>query len=105
MEALRQIPPINDILESPQLADFRDVLHTAHASRTIEDVLRETRRNLAAGEVVVPRKELTARIATAVAQRLKQSCQHSLRRVINASGVVVHTNLGRSPLPPSALDH
>jgi len=28
-----------------------------------------------------------------------------LRRLINATGVVIHTNLGRSPLPPSALDH
>ena len=28
----------------------------------------------------------------------------SMRRVINATGIVVHTNLGRAPLSPAALD-
>ena len=31
--------------------------------------------------------------------------QPQLRRVINATGVIIHTNLGRSPLHPSALQH
>ncbi|MDL2330159.1 L-seryl-tRNA(Sec) selenium transferase [Desulfosarcina sp. OttesenSCG-928-A07] len=42
-------------------------------------------------------------IATAVKQRAEQKMRPQLRRVINATGVVVHTNLGRSLLSPAAL--
>ncbi len=40
-----------------------------------------------------------------VLKRVKQALAPNLRRVINATGVVVHTNLGRSPLARAALDH
>jgi L-seryl-tRNA(Ser) seleniumtransferase len=67
--------------------------------------MNETRRSLAAAGVVVQRQELTARIASEVARRVDASLKPSLRRVINASGVVLHTNLGRAPLPASSIDH
>src|SRR5215831_5383648 len=105
MEALRQIPPINDILQTTELTGFRKVLQTAFGSRTLDDVIDETRRQLAAGSVIVPRTELTSRIAKETARRLTESFKPSLRRVINGSGVVLHTNLGRAPLPASAIDH
>jgi len=38
-------------------------------------------------------------------KEIDRQVQPRLRRVINATGVVIHTNLGRSPLHPSALDH
>src|SRR5579862_9511776 len=60
---------------------------------------------LAAGGTVVNRAELTARIAETLADRLSEAFKPSLRRVINASGVVLHTNLGRAPLPASAIEH
>lgn len=105
MDALRQIPPINDILESPRLAELRAVFQTPFGSRVINDVLNETRHSVAAGCVVIGRTELTTRIADDIANRLCESLKPSLRRVINASGVVLHTNLGRAPLPPSVFDH
>lgn len=41
----------------------------------------------------------------AVARKVRQALKHSLRTVINATGVILHTNLGRAPLPVSALQH
>lgn len=41
----------------------------------------------------------------AVERQMRQALSYSLRTVINATGVILHTNLGRAPLPPSALDH
>jgi L-seryl-tRNA(Ser) seleniumtransferase len=40
-----------------------------------------------------------------VAEQVQQSSKYSLRPVINATGVILHTNLGRAPLASAALDH
>ena len=40
-----------------------------------------------------------------IEQRLEQSLAYSLRSVINATGVILHTNLGRAPLSRAALEH
>jgi L-seryl-tRNA(Ser) seleniumtransferase len=42
-------------------------------------------------------------LAAAVGRRAARMATPSLRRVINATGVVLHTNLGRAPLPPAAV--
>lgn len=44
-------------------------------------------------------------LSAAVERELRQSLSYSLRSVINATGVILHTNLGRAPLPAVALDH
>ena len=44
-------------------------------------------------------------IGSAIEQQLRQSLKHSLRPVINATGVILHTNLGRAPLADAALEH
>lgn len=46
-----------------------------------------------------------AGIAEAVERQLSRSLSYSLRPVINATGVILHTNLGRAPLAAEALDH
>ena len=105
MEALKQIPPVNDILLAPELSDFGPILGQPFVARLLKEVLSETRKRLVAGDTVVSRQELTSSIATEVAARVNDLLAPSLRRVINASGVVLHTNLGRAPLPEAALDY
>src|SRR5207248_71574 len=105
MEARRQIPPLNDLRNAPQLAGYRGLLETPFGIKLLDDVIGDTRRSLAAGTAVVPRSELISQIANEAANRFREVLRPSLRRVINASGVVLHTNLGRAPLPASAIDH
>src|SRR5262245_17700560 len=104
MEALRQIPPVNDVLRSPELSAFRDILSQPFAAAIIDSVFSEVRRELSASQNGVSRSELTSRIAQEVGRRLRRRLEPSLRRVINATGVVLHTNLGRAPLPEGAIE-
>jgi L-seryl-tRNA(Ser) seleniumtransferase len=46
-----------------------------------------------------------AQMHVTVANQIAESARYRLRRVINATGVVLHTNLGRAPLSASALAH
>ena len=105
MEALKQIPPVNEILQSTELDEFRVILSQPFVSVVIQSVLSDVRRELSESSNGVRRDELRVRIAAEVARRLRESVQPSLRRVINASGVVLHTNLGRAPLPEGAIEH
>ncbi len=103
MEALRQIPPVNDVLR--ELAEFREILGQPFAENIVVAVFSETRRELAQSGNGATRAELTSRIAVEIARRLRETLRFSLQRVINASGVVLHTNLGRAVLPQGAIDH
>ena len=105
MEALKQIPPVNDVLRAPELAEFHQMLAQPIASAIINTVFSEVRTQLTESKNGISRSQLTSKIAAEVARRLREALQPSLRRVINASGVVLHTNLGRAPLPEGAIDH
>src|SRR6266850_198988 len=104
-EALRQIPPVNDVLSAEELSGFRGILSQPFVGAILDSVLSDTRRELAQSNRVVSRLDLTSKIAGDLARRLREFLKPSLRRVINASGVVLHTNLGSAPLPEGAIDH
>src|SRR5215475_12255499 len=105
MKALRQIPPVNDVLRSVELEPFRDILKQPFVAFIIDEVFSEVRRDLENSTDSPSRKEITARIAAQVASNISHCLRLSLRRVINASGVILHTNLGRAPLPQGAIEH
>jgi L-seryl-tRNA(Ser) seleniumtransferase len=96
---------VNDILRSEVLSEFRGLLDQPFVTEMLAGILAETRRRLEQSTTDVSRAELTARITSELAAGLRAVLKPSLRRVINASGVVLHTNLGRAPLPDGAIDH
>jgi L-seryl-tRNA(Ser) seleniumtransferase len=69
-------------------------------------VLAALRTEIVAGHLDDSRLALAlGGIEEAVRRQLSQSLRYSLRPVINATGVILHTNLGRAPLAKAALDH
>ena len=63
MEALRQIPPVNDVLRADELAAFRDIVNQPFVTEILDNVLTETRRELAQTRAPASRAELTSMIA------------------------------------------
>jgi L-seryl-tRNA(Ser) seleniumtransferase len=103
MEALRQLPPVNDVLKCEELRDYRNLLTQPFVITLLQAIFQETRGELAHSTSIIPRPALISRIATELRDRIRESLSLSLCRVINASGVVLHTNLGRAPLPAEAI--
>jgi L-seryl-tRNA(Ser) seleniumtransferase len=98
---LKSLPQIEEVLQHPALAPVASQLPrslVADAARTAVDALRA---RILAGEA--PSVNIDA-IARDAAQRALALTAPSLRRVINASGVIIHTNLGRSVLAPEAIE-
>ncbi|WP_308606408.1 L-seryl-tRNA(Sec) selenium transferase [uncultured Corynebacterium sp.] len=90
----RFIPKMDEILQYPAVRTARE-RSAAHKVRAIIDaVLADARSGLLA----------PSQIEEELADRLESAQPYSLRRVINATGVIIHTNLGRAPLPPAAVD-
>ena len=100
------LPSLNDLLLS---AAFKPLFHS-HARDAIvsstRNALDNIRQQIADGRYTFTNlSESLASIADAVKSSLEKSSQFSLKPVINATGVVLHTNLGRAPLSQSAIDH
>ena len=79
--------------------------HSAVAE-SIRAVLTRLRQEIAGREFDAKSLDLAlGGLSAAVERELRQSLSYSLLPVINATGVILHTNLGRAPLAAAALDH
>src|SRR5262249_4862225 len=97
----RQLPSVHEVLELPELRQ----LAAAHAHEQIVAAVRlelaELRQRLNKGEVL-DGATAGAAVAGRVIARLAREQQPRLRSVLNATGIVLHTNLGRAPLAEEA---
>ena len=101
---LRQLPQVDDLLRHPELAPVIGPLPRLLAASVVRRVLAATRQRINAGipEALAPRLDETALLQD-LREALLAAAKPRLRRVVNATGVVIHTNLGRSPLGAAAL--
>src|ERR1700694_277779 len=96
---VRKIPKADLLLGAAERAGLVARLGHAPVMEAGRGVLDEVRARLLAGE---PCPEPAA-LEAEVLGRLAAGARGSLRRVVNATGVVIHTNLGRAPLSDDAL--
>ncbi len=107
-QLLRKIPSVDEIVSRPEMGDLLKT-HSRHLvveavrkglARLREEILhengpRELSDTIFSFENLYPLFQ----------KEMEDQTRPRLRRVINATGVVIHTNLGRAPLHPSAIDH
>ncbi|MFK7804752.1 MAG: L-seryl-tRNA(Sec) selenium transferase [Anaerolineae bacterium] len=100
-EYLRQIPAINNLLESPAavdlIAQFGIDMVTTHLRQAVDEI----RRVILAGEANGTPPTADSILAMAN-QTLEADLAPSLHGAINATGVIIHTNLGRATLSKAA---
>jgi L-seryl-tRNA(Ser) seleniumtransferase len=102
----RKLPSVDEALRSPGSAALVSTEGQVAVTDAVRTVLTSMRNEIAAGRLDESGVHLAlAGLDDAVARRVRQALKYSLRTVINATGVILHTNLGRAPLPDSALEH
>jgi L-seryl-tRNA(Ser) seleniumtransferase len=98
---LRNLPAVNDVLELASVQDLGNTYSHDLIVAAVRDELSRLRERLIAGEAKDGRSEIAA-IADRVIERLGRDFQPKLRSIINATGIVLHTNLGRAPIAEEA---
>src|SRR5205814_2923284 len=103
-ELLRQIPSVDELLRQPRMAKL--------ASRIPRELLVEVAREVLAsvraestgerGVSVIP--IVPANLEDVIAREVERILSRTLQPVINATGVILHTNLGRAPLSSAIFD-
>lgn len=96
---LRQLPSVDRLLNHAHAVSLMECYGRSLVVETLQVLLEGIRRNPRA-EAIEPTQETILERAESL---LEQQLKPTLNRVINASGVVLHTNLGRAPLCRSAL--
>jgi len=98
MSMLRRIPKVDKLIADPVLQPVREQYPETAVLKAVRTVLENIRTAIRSNAFSTDSLELPV-IAAQVTAELRRGSVFSLRRVINATGTVIHTNLGRSPLP------
>lgn len=94
---LRSLPKVDKFIEHP---DFQDLSRTILLP-LLRKALDDLRESIQAGNITEINEES---LRTKILRDYAQVMTPSLQKVINATGVIVHTNLGRSPINPESFE-
>ncbi len=102
----QQLPSTDEILRQPEVQLLIEQEGHTAVAESIRVVLARLRQEIANHQLDEKSLDLAlAGLPAAIERQLRQSLSNSLQPLINATGVLLHTNLGRAPLAGAALDH
>ena len=99
---LSRLPQVQAVLLQPEVVKLLAELPRWSVVQAVRDELSVTRRKLLDGTLLFTDPKLVLSMPE-IARRARELLTSSLRKVVNATGVVLHTNLGRAPLAERAL--
>jgi L-seryl-tRNA(Ser) seleniumtransferase len=106
LELFRELPSVDELTRSPQLSssvESHGSVAVADAARTVLGRLRE---QIASGLLDSPSLRIAVEdLPGAIESEIRKALTYHLRPVINATGVILHTNLGRAPIGSRLLAH
>ncbi|MFL7890684.1 MAG: L-seryl-tRNA(Sec) selenium transferase [Anaerolineales bacterium] len=99
MNDLRQLPSVDQLMNTEMVAEYVTVYGRTLTTNSIRAVLNQVRANHQSGHSIPAEVDLIR----LVEEEIKTRIDPTLQPVINATGVILHTNLGRSPLSGAAI--
>jgi L-seryl-tRNA(Ser) seleniumtransferase len=105
-ELYAKLPSVDELLRDPSVRQFADAHGIAAVTDAVRSVLERLRIEIGAsrldeGSLGIALSGLPA----AIERQIRNSLRYSLQPVVNATGVILHTNLGRAPLAAAASEH
>lgn len=100
MEDLKNLPGIDKLLNLPEVKDLLNLYQVDIVKHVIRNTIHQIRQEALESKKIPDLPDIVARIENGI----KQFNQRSLKNVINATGVVVHTNLGRAPFSDDIIN-
>jgi L-seryl-tRNA(Ser) seleniumtransferase len=105
-ELFRELPSVDEVLRGPEVMSLAGIHGATAVTDAARAVLGKLREEISSGLLDAPGMEpALAGLHGAIEKELRRALGYSLRAVINATGVILHTNLGRAPLGEGALAH
>jgi L-seryl-tRNA(Ser) seleniumtransferase len=103
-DGLRKLPSVDTLLKEPELESFIAGIGRKAVANSVREAIEEVRRNiLAENAPEMDEETIRQKVMAGVRARLKAISEPSYRRAINATGIILHTGLGRAVLAPQAL--
>ncbi|HSO60511.1 MAG TPA: L-seryl-tRNA(Sec) selenium transferase, partial [Desulfobacterales bacterium] len=105
-QLLRLLPAVDRVIDLAKTESGFERVPASVVVGAIRTVIEAQRRRIREGNGTLTEAELTdAAIMDRVKETVRLTMRPNLRRVVNATGIVVHTNLGRSPLARQAVEN
>lgn len=101
-ELLRNLPKVDEILENNKVKKLNDNILRKIVVEGVRETIDYFRQGILKGKIETLNNE---EIINECIRKINEKNQSKLRRVINATGTVIHTNLGRSLLTDSAVEN
>lgn len=107
---VRSLPPVHEIQKDPFFAELMNEcgLNQSHLTNAVKSVLDEFRSQMLNGKWSGPEpwnKEFKTFLFQHIRKKVEAKFQYTLKKVINATGTILHTNLGRARLSRRAIEH